>query len=149
MYTRWFRIFLDIKVSRYCEDSQQGRLRTTSILVRAFWNFKLKVLKYSRNCSLPNVHHKYMCTPKVLKWNKKINYSSIYPALHIQEFGSVGLNSTKSLKICWWKRSQRSTGSQTCCTCASAFPYIGSQLLHLVHKTQQLWTKVLPYIILT
>ena len=33
-------------------DSYQGRLRTTSILVRAFWNFKLKVLKYSRNCSL-------------------------------------------------------------------------------------------------
>ena len=35
-------------------DSQLGRLRTTSILVRAFWNFKLKVLKYSRNCSLHN-----------------------------------------------------------------------------------------------
>jgi hypothetical protein len=35
-------------------DSQQGRLRTTSILVRAIWNFKLKVLKYSRNCSLHN-----------------------------------------------------------------------------------------------
>ena len=32
-------------------DSYQGRLRTTSILVRAFWNFKLKV-PYSRNCSL-------------------------------------------------------------------------------------------------
>ena len=26
--------------------SQQGRLRTTSILVWAFWNFKPKVLKY-------------------------------------------------------------------------------------------------------
>ena len=35
-------------------DSQQGRVRTTSILVRAFWNFKLKVLKYSRNCSFHN-----------------------------------------------------------------------------------------------
>ena len=35
-------------------DSQQGRLRTTSILVWAFWNFKHKVLKYSRNCSLHN-----------------------------------------------------------------------------------------------
>ena len=54
--SRWFRIFLDIKVSRYCEgwDSQQGRARTTSILVRAFWNFKRKVLKYPRNCSLHN-----------------------------------------------------------------------------------------------
>ena len=35
-------------------DSQQGRLRTTSVLVRAFWNFKLKVLEYSRICSLLN-----------------------------------------------------------------------------------------------
>ena len=35
-------------------DSQQGRLRTSSILVRAFWNFKRKVLKYSRNCSFHN-----------------------------------------------------------------------------------------------
>ena len=33
-------------------DSQQGRLRTTSILVWAFWNFKLKVPKYSRSCGL-------------------------------------------------------------------------------------------------
>ena len=32
-------------------DSQQGRLGTTSILVRAFWNFRHKVLKYSRNCN--------------------------------------------------------------------------------------------------
>ena len=36
-------------------DSQKGRLRTTSILVGAFWNFKLKVLKYSKNCSLYNI----------------------------------------------------------------------------------------------
>ena len=33
-------------------DSQQSRGRKTSILVRAFWNFKLKVLKYPRNCRL-------------------------------------------------------------------------------------------------
>ena len=31
--------------------SQQGKVRITSILVWAFWNFKLKVLKYSKNCS--------------------------------------------------------------------------------------------------
>ena len=55
-----------ILVSSYCEgysfwsiwgpywDSQQGKVRTTSILVRAFWNFKLKVLKYWRNCSFHN-----------------------------------------------------------------------------------------------
>ena len=30
-------------------DSQQGRDRKTSILVLAFWNFKLKVLKYQWN----------------------------------------------------------------------------------------------------
>ena len=35
-------------------DSYQGRLRTTPILVQAFWNLKLKVLKYSRNCGLNN-----------------------------------------------------------------------------------------------
>ena len=43
-------------------DSQQGRVRTTSILVSALWNFKLKVLKYPRTCSLqytliPNFWH--------------------------------------------------------------------------------------------
>ena len=35
-------------------DSQQGRVRTTSILVWAFWNFKCQVLKYFRTCSLHN-----------------------------------------------------------------------------------------------
>ena len=40
--------------SQFSWDSQLGRLRTTSILVWAFWNFKLKVLKYSKNCSLHN-----------------------------------------------------------------------------------------------
>ena len=33
-------------------DSQLGRPRKTPILVQAFWNFKLKVLKYPRNCRL-------------------------------------------------------------------------------------------------
>ena len=33
-------------------DSQQGRDRNTSILVLVFWNFKLKVLEYPRNCRL-------------------------------------------------------------------------------------------------
>ena len=46
-------------------DSQQGRLRTTSILVRAFWNFKLKVLKYSRSCSLHNT---------LIPWSLKITW---------------------------------------------------------------------------
>ena len=49
-------VFLSLPcwLSQFSWDSQQGRLRTTSILVRAFWNFKCKVLKYSRNCSLHN-----------------------------------------------------------------------------------------------
>ena len=42
-------------LSQFSWDSQQGRLRTTSMFVRAFWNFKRKVLKYSRNCSLHNI----------------------------------------------------------------------------------------------
>ena len=33
-------------------DSQQGRVGTTTILVRAFWNFKLEVLKYPQNSRL-------------------------------------------------------------------------------------------------
>ena len=41
-------------LSQFSWDSQQGRLRTTSILVWAFWNFECKVLKYSRTCSLHN-----------------------------------------------------------------------------------------------
>ena len=41
-------------LSQFSWDSQQGRFRTTSMLVRGFWNFKRKVLKYSRNCSLHN-----------------------------------------------------------------------------------------------
>ena len=49
-------------LSEFSWDSQQSRPRTTSILVRAFWNLKLKVLKYSRNCSfqyilIPNFWH--------------------------------------------------------------------------------------------
>ena len=39
-------------LSQFSWDSQQGRARKTSILVRVFWNFKLKVLKYPRNCRL-------------------------------------------------------------------------------------------------
>ena len=35
--------------SEFSWDSQQGRDRKTSILVLAFWNFQLKVLKYQWN----------------------------------------------------------------------------------------------------
>ena len=57
-------VFLTLpwRLSQFRWDSEQGRVRTTSILVQAFWNFKLKVLKYPRNCSLqytfiPNFWH--------------------------------------------------------------------------------------------
>ena len=78
-YIRWFRIFPTSKcqgivkatVSGVFEDlnwdSQQGRLRTTSILVRAFWNFKRKVLKYSRNCSLHNTLIPNLVKPYIYK----------------------------------------------------------------------------------
>ena len=36
-------------LSQFSRDSQQGRDRKTSILVLAFWNFKLRVLKYQWN----------------------------------------------------------------------------------------------------
>ena len=41
-------------LSQFSWDSQQGRLRKTSILIRAFWNFQCKVQKYSKTCSLHN-----------------------------------------------------------------------------------------------
>ena len=44
--------FVRVWLSHFRWDSQQGRPRTTSILVWSFWNFKLKVLKYPRNCRL-------------------------------------------------------------------------------------------------
>ena len=60
MYIRWFRRFLDFKVSRYCESF-------SFLSVWGPWNFKRKVLKYSRNCSLhntliPNVMKPLNCT---------------------------------------------------------------------------------------
>ena len=39
-------------LSQFSWDSQKGRPRKTPVLVRAFWNFKRKVLKYPRNCRL-------------------------------------------------------------------------------------------------
>ena len=64
-------------LSQFSWDSQLGRVRTTSVLVRAFWNFKLKVLKYSRNCSLHNT---------LIPWSLKkswITYSTYIPE-HVQ-----------------------------------------------------------------
>ena len=109
IYIRVCHIFLDFKVSRYIEGYSfmsiwepqvknlrrlgrklklswlcpvRYRVRTTSILVRAFWNFKLKVLKYSRNCSLqytliPNFWHPLIY---ILDWGivKYINMKFFY-----------------------------------------------------------------------
>ena len=55
------RIKIEVVLSLPCQlsqlnwDSQQGILRTNSVLVRVFWNFKLKVLDYSRISSLHNI----------------------------------------------------------------------------------------------
>ena len=61
-------------------DSQQGRLRTTSIFVRALWNFKLKVLKYSRNCRfhntlIPNLVKPLQCKYIDRSWRSDFMYS--------------------------------------------------------------------------
>ena len=52
-------------------DIQQGRVRTTSILVRALWNFKLKGLRYCRNCSLDT---KLLTPPKCMYCVLSITY---------------------------------------------------------------------------
>ena len=57
-------------LSQFSWDSQPGRVRTTSILVQAFWHFKLKVLKYPRNCSLQNT---------LIPWNLK---NPVSPNIH-------------------------------------------------------------------
>ena len=44
-----------------------GRAKTTSILVRDFWNFELNVLKYSRNCI-----SQYILVAEV--WHPKCTY---------------------------------------------------------------------------
>ena len=59
----------------------KGRVRTTSVLVRAFWNFKLKVLKHSRNCSLHNT---------LISWNlKKILNHLIYVQNYNHFYGNI------------------------------------------------------------
>ena len=56
IFSKWFRIFFSHQsIVLFSWDSQQDRLRTTSMLVRAFWNFKLKVLNYPRNCIFHNI----------------------------------------------------------------------------------------------
>ena len=60
-------------------DSRQGRVRTASILVRAFWNFKLKVLKYAYNCSL-----QYTLIP----WSLK-KCDTSYPTYSLNQFLSL------------------------------------------------------------
>ena len=57
-FIQWIDHFFRLSLSRWRElnwDSQQDRARKTSILVIAFWNFKLKVLKYPQNCRHHNI----------------------------------------------------------------------------------------------
>ena len=60
-------------LSQFSWDSQLGRPRKPPILVRAFWNFKRKVLKYPINCWLhatliPNLVKPLNCTYIFLFW---------------------------------------------------------------------------------
>ena len=72
--------FMDFQFSW---DSQQGRLRTTSILVRTFWNFKCKVLKYSRNCSLHNTLIPNLVKPLMYIHIKKHTKKKIFLSITI------------------------------------------------------------------
>ena len=74
-------------------DSQQGRVRTTSILVWAFWKLKLKVLKYSRNCSL-----QYTLIPWSLK--KCDTPYCICLMFFLEKFSPACLMFVKNFPIC-------------------------------------------------
>ena len=52
-----------------------GRLRTTSILLQAFWNFKLKVLKYTKSCSPHNI---------LIPWSLKVTWIPYYTCKAVQ-----------------------------------------------------------------
>ena len=65
---------IEVLLALPCWLSQFSRARTTSILLVAFWNFKLMVLKYPRNCRLHNT-----LTPWSLKNPESPN---VYASFH-------------------------------------------------------------------
>ena len=70
-------------------DSQQHRPKTTSILLVVFWNFKLKVLKYPRNCRFHNTLIPWSLTPYLSEldfsnspvWNIEFDELYFFPSL--------------------------------------------------------------------
>ena len=86
-------------------DSQQGRLRTTSILVRAFWNFKLKVLKYSKNCSLHNTLIPNLVKPLMYLHNSYNGFTKIFLCLNVSWFCCKLLRCVKILCLKIFTRS--------------------------------------------
>ena len=99
-------------LSQFRWDSQQGRPRTTSILVRAFWNFKFKVLKQPRNCNLhatwiPNLVKPLMY---ILSYSTMLivaAYQSFFSFLlfrfHLQPCVFVHRTGTKQYPLCPFK----------------------------------------------
>ena len=102
-------------------SAQLGRVRKTPILVWTFWNFKLKVLNYSRNCILhatliPNlvkpllyilfqsidwkIHHQksrfIICSLKAKLW-WEISCQNIYCVLY--NFKKIPLTSISSVLL--------------------------------------------------
>ena len=92
-------------LSQFSWDSQQGRVRTTSILVQAFWNFKLKVLKYSRSCSLHNTLIPWSLknpeSPNIHIWTTF--YHGVCGEIHLYVFYSFVMCSAdvRGPKQCW------------------------------------------------
>ena len=79
-------------------DSQKGRVRTTSILVGAFWNFKLMVLKYSRNCI-----SQYILVAEV--WHPLYYVLFFFRSPFRRTFESIGMQMLWLWKILWLCRS--------------------------------------------
>ena len=69
---------------------QTTTTRKTPILVRTFWNFKLKVLNYSRNCSLhatliPNLVKPLKYILKIFPFCWSIQYQALEGGFHEQK----------------------------------------------------------------
>ena len=96
-----------VSVHKLNWDSQQGRVRTTSISVRAFWNFQLlrSSLKYSRNCSLHNTLIPNLVKPLMTTFvSNKVHLFTgwvIYPRLNSSYSIFFEKNLLMFLRQCW------------------------------------------------
>ena len=130
-----FGVFEDLKFSW---DSQQGRLRTTSILVWAFWNFKCKVLKYSRTC-LHNTLIPNLVKPLNMRTFKSVISCHFFDFLRQHSVGrclnSCHNKSFVSHNVDWHKIIRNSIDScqiQTCQLIPSANRFQTSGLYRLI-----------------